>query len=1222
MNFNLINLSKPTYLKTKFSILFFLLVSFNSFSQVHINKEWTTETGNPLAYEWQSSITNANNEIISVGNTLNGANGIDILITKFDGDGNILWQDTFNTSSNNNDYGVAVSEYSNGNICVIGTTDNGTTNNSNTVILMYDGNGSIIWNDTYNSSYNKNDNATALKFDINGNIYIAASSETNNTNYDYLLLKYDASGSFQWEARYDYDSLIEIPLTLEIDANNNIAITGASASSINNWDYTIAVFTDGGSLVTDNRIVIPGIGFDKPMSFKKDGLGNFYITGTSSNNGINYDIKTIKLNPSYILQWTATIDEASKDDIGNSLDVDGLGNVYVGGYTTLSNNRKQMILVKYDSIGTEIWRHTQFATNTSGDAFIKAIDVKNNNEIYFIGQELGNNNTQDAILCKIDNYGRINYQKKLNTQLDDMPLSINIANDGGLLITSLKNGTISTYQILKYKELILDTTMVWNSNNGNPEYMKHQLIVRFQPYAINTNAIDNIAGVSEIEFGGIDYFLKRWALDKLNDALAPLCTGMNGTTNNPCGIKAVKIFKEMKTTDTNSVNRLGEIIKVPNFWSALLLEFPVTIDIEQVKNIIDTLNNVIQYSEVNKIAISANINYCNDSSFPYQSSLVYNSMYWQLLGNINIEPAWDIVPDGGKQFIRCGVFDTGVDWKQKDFGYDGINPISSKIIDGWDFSSNVETKALPQGETNLFTSHGTSVTSIISAQRNNNFRIAGIAGGNDSIGSKGISMYNLRILTDSQSTGFVGGSLVSIVDAIKTSTEPLDPFKKYEFGLHIQNHSWRYAENLTGIFDFANNNLLTEAVHYVNRQQVTFVASRGNEGKDNLCYPAIIDDDWVLNVGGTGRNGCYSFFEISNNPQVNSTMSASYGHNVDIGAPSDDAMVKSLKIGDSIQSFSGTSASAPHVSGVVGLLMSYLNDSLPNYKNLAPEDCEKIIEISAKDDTCHVGWDQYIGAGLLDAGKALQLVQKPNKALTHFGTNSASNSTKNLTYIKVDSNKTVTIIEHYLFNSALSTSLPAKKYKVNKYLVTATFNHNLPTNHWADTFWARHSSSNLIQDIYADTLSPRERIKIINCNTNSSTIQGYVYQILDTNNNFIEWWPCNINSINDNVKVEYSVLSHLAPLNSKNYKSLNSEISITPNPTSIQNNISVNLQSNENINIALYNIYGQKINTIFNGFQQKGKVIYVSEVSAFPIGIYFYEIKIGEEKQYFKIIKN
>ena len=1183
---------------------------------MHINKVWTTETGNPLAYEWQSNITNANNEIISVGNTINGNFGVDILTTKINGDGSIIWQDTFNTANSFNDYGVSVVEYANGNICVTGITDNGTTNNTNTVIIMYDANGTLLWSNIYNSSFNKNDNATAIKFDANGDIYIAVASETNYTNYDFLLLKYDASGNYQWEARYDYDSLIEIPVALEIDASNNIVITGASASTTTNWDYTMASFSNAGAFISDERLAMPGIGFDNPTSFKKDAIGNLYITGSASSNGIDYNIQTIKLNPSYAIQWAANLDFASKEDIGNSVDVDSLGNVYVGGYITGSNNRKQIILIKYDSNGNYLWRHTQASTNTTGDAFIKAIKIKNTQNIYFIGQELGSNNTQDAILCKIDSAGRINYQKKVYTTLDDKPMSLNIDNQGSVILTTLRNGSISTYQTLKYNELLLDTSMVWNVNN--PEYMKHQLIVRFQPQAINTNAIDNIAGVSEIEFGGIDYFLKRWALDKFNDALAPLCSGMNGTTNNPCGIKAVKIFKGMKTNDTTMMARNGDIIPIPDFWTALLLEFPAVINIAQVHSIIDTMESVIKYSEPNRIPIPANINYCNDSSFSKQYSLVYNPIKPTYIGNINIEKAWDIVPDGGKQFVRCGIFDTGIDWKHKDWGYDGTDPNSSKIAGGWDYANQTSLKSNSQGESDLFDSHGTASSGIVGAQRNNNLFIAGIAGGNDSINSKGISLYGLHVINNG---GFVGGTQLNLVcDGIKNSIMPLDSLN--HFGLNIQNHSWRY-DDISNIFTFGNNNLLTEAVHLSNRAQSTFVASRGNEGKDNICYPAVIDDDWVLNVGGTGRNGCYSHYDYQNDSStINSTMSASFGHNVDIGAPADDLMIQSLKVGNAIHSFSATSAAAPHVTGVVGLLMSYLDSAGATYQNLAPEDCEKIIEISAKDDTCHIGWDKYIGAGLLDAGKALQLVEKPKKALTHFGTNSKSNSTKNFTYQIVDSNKIINMKEEYLIKPSLGPFFPSIKYKVNKYLVTATFNHVLPNNHWADTFWARPSTSNLIQDILVDTLAPRERIKIINCNSNTCIIQGYVYKIFEMNGNFKTWWPCDIDSLTKYAKIEYSVLSHAAPLNILPYKNDKFEISILPNPSSNTNKINLNLNEDYKVTISMYNIFGQKIKDILEENLIKGKYEYFNDIGTLPNGIYLYELKLNGNKQIFKILKN
>jgi Subtilase family len=1199
------------------SILLLLLLPLSLFSQIHLNKVWTTETGNPLANEWQSSITNANNEVISVGNTLDVTNGFDMLVTKMDGEGNIIWESKFNTGNSNNDYGVSLAEDANGNICVIGTTDNGTTANNNTIVLMYDGNGVLQWSNIFNSSFNKNDNATALKMDGNGNIYVAAASETDFTNYDYLLLKYNAAGTLQWQASYDYDSLIEIPISIDIDASNNIFITGASASSINNWDYTIASFSSAGSLLNDERISSPGIGFDKPMSFKKDGVGNIYITGSSSTNGINYDIQTIKLNSAYVLQWTVTMDGAFKTDVGNSVDVDAQGNVYVGGYLTLSNNRKQIILIKYDSNGVVVWRHTQEASNAIGDASIKAIDVKNNKEIYFIGQELGYNSTQDAIISKLGENGRILWQKTINTVLDDKPMTLNITNDGGVLITTLKNGSISAYETTKYAEVILDSAVVWDTVSGNPLFMAHQLIVRFQQAAINKSVIDNIAGNKDIVAAGIDYFLTRPALDKINDALAPLCTGINGGTSNPCKIKAVKVFTDMKTTETTIINNLGELIPIPDFWTTLLLEFSSTLNIVQVHAIIDTIQSVVRYSEPNRIPLSANINYCNDTSFAKQMSLVFNPSNPTYIGNINVESAWDIVPDGGKQYIRCGIFDTGLDWKHKDWGYDGTDPNSSKIAGGWDYLTLSSLKSNSQGESDSIYSHGTAVAGIIGAQRNNVFDIAGIAGGNDSLNTKGINMYSFHVTNNGS---FVwGAQMNTMFEAIRESIMPIDNNKRYS--LNIQNHSWRYDNSPGAPYNFSNNNLLTEAVHFANRNQVTFVACRGNEGTDNLCLPAIIDDDWVLNVGGTGSNGCHSHYTYFNDPSpINSNMNASFGHNVDIGAPAYDQMITTLKRGDTIQKFWATSAATPHVTGVVGLLMSYMNDSLPAYKNLAPEDCEKIIEISAKDDTCYVGWDKYIGAGLLDAGKALQLVQKPNKALTHFGSNPNSNSTMNTNYKKVDSNNLIHIRDQFLIYNNY-TFAPISLFKINKYLVTANFSHNLPTGYFADTFWARPSSSNLIQDIENDTLSPRERINVLNCNSNSCTIQGFLYEIFDTNGVFKAWWPCHKDSLNKKVKIEYTVLSHLAPLQIT--KTINQlfEISVLPNPTRTFNEIQINSKKDAIVSIILFDITGRKISVLPYNKIFKGKNKFNNDITLLPSGLYFYQVIIDNQIYNYKIIK-
>jgi uncharacterized delta-60 repeat protein len=333
-------------------IIFLLCVVTNvSYSQILVNKEWEITNGNPLGLDWSSSITNSNNQLITVGNSSITSQGANILTSKYNNDGSIAWQSNYNSSGTNNDYGIAVAEDATGNIYVAGTTDNGGSTNYNLVVLKYNSGGTLQWAQTFNSVHNKNDIGTSIKIDANGNVYVCGSSEGTTTSYDYLVLKFNPSGTLQWNNRYDYASLIEIPIGIDINAAGEIFVTGASASNATNWDYTIAKFTTNGTYLADIRNSVAGAGFDQPISYKKDASGNIYITGRSSTNGVNYDIKTIKLNASFVLQWSKTLDLFGKEDVGNSIDIDASGNVYIGGFATKASNTKEAILVKYDASG-------------------------------------------------------------------------------------------------------------------------------------------------------------------------------------------------------------------------------------------------------------------------------------------------------------------------------------------------------------------------------------------------------------------------------------------------------------------------------------------------------------------------------------------------------------------------------------------------------------------------------------------------------------------------------------------------------------------------------------------------------------------------------------------------------------------------------------------------------------------------------------------------------
>ncbi len=115
-------------------------------------------------------------------------------------------------------------------------------------------------------------------------------------------------------------------------------------------------------------------------------------------------------------------------------------------------------------------------------------------------------------------------------------------------------------------------------------------------------------------------------------------------------------------------------------------------------------------------------------------------------------------------------------------------------------------------------------------------------------------------------------------------------------------------------FDFtSSSNELTKAVNYANAHSVILVASAGNDGKQESVYPASIKN--VMGVASTSDFDTRSTF-------------SNYGSQVVWVAAPGEQIVTTYPFG-SYAAGSGTSFSAPFVSGGMALLLNYDHDLTP-----------------------------------------------------------------------------------------------------------------------------------------------------------------------------------------------------------------------------------------------------------------------------------------------------
>jgi len=68
----------------------------------------------------------------------------------------------------------------------------------------------------------------------------------------------------------------------------------------------------------------------------------------------------------------------------------------------------------------------------------------------------------------------------------------------------------------------------------------------------------------------------------------------------------------------------------------------------------------------------------------------------------------------------------------------------------------------------------------------------------------------------------------------------------------------------------------------------------------------------------------------------------------------------------------------------------------------------------------------------------------------------------------------------------------------------------------------------------------------------------------------------------------------------------------SPNPANPTTTISFTLPESGNVNVDIFNVAGQKIDTLVNNFMDSGKHSVVWDGSQFSTGVYFYTVKSGE----------
>ncbi|MDA3799019.1 MAG: S8 family serine peptidase [Kiritimatiellae bacterium] len=274
-----------------------------------------------------------------------------------------------------------------------------------------------------------------------------------------------------------------------------------------------------------------------------------------------------------------------------------------------------------------------------------------------------------------------------------------------------------------------------------------------------------------------------------------------------------------------------------------------------------------------------------------------------------------VVKDKNRRFINALNW-IGVDGDNKDWGNGVLVAVLDSEVARNSSLKNAYDKTLHVTAGNESAAHGTFVATIIAGNGN---VATGVAPG-------------ARILSIDVVDANGKGNTFDIARGIKLAVDS---------GVKVINIS---------MGSYGDASIVRKAVDYATANNVVIVASTGNDAT-SVAYPAAYDD--VIAVGAVDAASIIADF-------------SNYGQEVDIVAPG--IFVETSDPEDNRSYFSGTSASAPFVSGSIAAVLSA-------NPNLSPIQAANLIVDSAN-DVGVPGDDQLYGAGTLDIGRALKAGEK------------------------------------------------------------------------------------------------------------------------------------------------------------------------------------------------------------------------------------------------------